>query len=71
HPSQLIERAQTDGPQTITRDGEAVADVLSVEDHRRLTARDESLVSFLRGSPLVGLDLDVGSRNIPDRRAES
>jgi prevent-host-death family protein len=34
--SRLVERARTDGPQVVTRNGKEVAVVLGVEDYRRL-----------------------------------
>jgi prevent-host-death family protein len=57
--SELIDRALADGPQTITRDGEQVAVVVSAEQFRALTGSEESLVEFFQNSPLRGLDLDL------------
>jgi prevent-host-death family protein len=54
--SELIERADTSGPQQITLNGRAVAVVLSRREHDRLTGARESLVDFMRRSPLYGLD---------------
>lgn len=56
--SEVVERAIQEGPQTITRRGKEAAVVVSIEDFRRLARPEESLVSFFRNSPLVGVDLD-------------
>jgi prevent-host-death family protein len=54
--SELVKRAQTDGPQDITLHGESVAVVLSRETFERLTSPSVSLVDFMRASPLYDLD---------------
>ncbi len=57
--SALIRRAQSDGPQTVTRHGDVVAVVLSAEEYRRLTAPPQDFKDFLLSSPdLSLLDLD-------------
>lgn len=51
--SELVRRAEAHDPQLVTRNGREVVVVLSVEDYARLTAGSESLVDFLRDSPLA------------------
>jgi prevent-host-death family protein len=51
--SELIERARTDGPQTITRHGAERAVVLSIEDYRALTAHKPDFKAHLLGGPKV------------------
>lgn len=51
--SELIKRARTDGPQTITRHGAPRAVVLSVEDYRRLTSSKPDFKAYLLGGPKV------------------
>lgn len=63
--SEVIERAQTEGPQTITRHGAERAVVLSIEDYRALAAHKPSFKSYLLGGPKVedfsiDRDRDVG-----------
>jgi prevent-host-death family protein len=54
------------GPQQITVRGRAVAVVLSTEAYERLRGRKQSLVAFLRASPLAGVELDLGrDRSVP------
>jgi prevent-host-death family protein len=49
--SALIERARTDGPQTITRHGTARAVLLSIEDYRALAAHKPDFKAYLLGGP--------------------
>jgi prevent-host-death family protein len=58
--SEVVNRAEKDGPQTITRHGKKAAVVISVRDYQRMGPRSAgSLVRFLRESPLAGIDLDL------------
>jgi prevent-host-death family protein len=54
--SELVKRAQLEGPQDITLHGESVAVVLSREAFERLTNPSMSLVAFMRASPLYNLE---------------
>jgi antitoxin Phd len=51
--SELIDRAQSEGPQTITRHGAERAVVLSVEDYRALQALKPDFKAYLLGGPKV------------------
>ena len=51
--SEVIERARTEGPQTITRHGAERAVVLSIEDYRALVARKPDFKAHLLGGPKV------------------
>ena len=51
--SEVIERARTEGPQTITRHGTERAVVLSVEDYRALAAHKPDFKTYLLGGPAV------------------
>lgn len=68
--SEVVERAIAEGPQTITRRGREAAVVVSVRDFGRLTRPKESLVSFLRNSPLAGVDLDLGRTDDYGRKVD-
>ncbi len=64
--SEVIERAQNEGPQLVTRRGTDTAVVLSVEDFRALSGvADSDLVEFFQNSPLgeIPEDLLVRSRD--------
>ncbi len=54
--SEVIKRAEREGPQEITLHGKPVAVVLSREHYERLTGTGESLVAFMRRSPLHGVE---------------
>ena len=54
--SELVKRAELDGPQDITLHGRSVAVVLSRTAFERLSGQTVSLVDFMQASPLAGLD---------------
>lgn len=68
--SEVIDRALTDGPQTITRRGRETAVVVSVDEFRAMTRREGSLVEFFRKSPLCGVDLDLTRQKDTGRETE-
>jgi prevent-host-death family protein len=49
--SELIRRALTDGPQVVTRQGEDVAVVISMDEYRRLRSPRTDFREFLRAVP--------------------
>ena len=51
--SEVLARARSDGPQTITRHGREQAVVLSVEDYRALVAQKPDFKAYLLGGPKV------------------
>jgi antitoxin Phd len=51
--SELIERAHSEGPQTITRHGAERAVVLSIEHYRALIAQRPDFKAHLLGGPKV------------------
>ena len=59
HFSEMIERALTDGPQTITRMGKQAVVVVSAEEWQRKTRRAGNLAEFFAASPLRGSGLKV------------
>jgi prevent-host-death family protein len=54
--SELVKCAESEGPQNITLHGQSVAVVVSRVMFDRLTGNDNSLVDFMRRSPLYGAD---------------
>ena len=68
--SELVDRAVEEGPQVITRRGVETAVVVSVTDYRRMATPKQSLVDFLRTSPLAGVDLDLERDLDPGREIE-
>jgi prevent-host-death family protein len=59
HLSEVIERAQADGPQEITRHGRRAVVVVAAEEWDRKTRRKGSLVEFLARSPLRGSGIRI------------
>ena len=57
--SELVKRAELDGPQDITLHGRSVAVVVSRVAFERMSGQMASVVDFMRASPLVGLDEDL------------
>jgi len=63
--SEVINRAETTGPQTITRNGRKTAVVVAVEEWERKTTRHGNLAEFLAASPLRGSKLKIRRRDRP------
>ena len=57
--SQIIERATSEGPQTITRNGRTAAVVVGAEEWERKTRRLGNLAEFFAASPLRGSSLKI------------
>lgn len=55
--SEIIDRARSEGPQTITRKGRTAAVVVGAEEWQRKTMRAGNLAEFFAGSPLRGSNL--------------
>lgn len=54
--SEVVKQAEHHGPQDITLHGRSVAVMVSRPEFDRLTGTNESLVDFMRRSPLYGLE---------------
>lgn len=68
--SEVVRKAQHEGPQTITVHGKDAAVVVSAEHYARLPRRKGTLVEFFRSSPLVGLDLSLSRSRDTGRKIE-
>jgi len=66
--SEIIDRALSEGPQTITRKGRTTAVVVGAEEWRRKTKRVGNLAEFFAASPLRGAHLKVRRRKEPPRK---
>jgi prevent-host-death family protein len=60
--SEIIDRAMSDGPQTIMRNGRIAAIVVGEEERQRKTKRVRTLAEFFAKSPLRGSGLQVRRR---------
>jgi prevent-host-death family protein len=68
--SEVIEKAHTDGPQTITRNGRRAAVLVAAEEWERKTRRKGTLAEFFAASPLVGSGIKIGKLRIRLRKSK-
>ncbi|RWM77424.1 MAG: type II toxin-antitoxin system Phd/YefM family antitoxin [Mesorhizobium sp.] len=54
--SKVVQRARSEGPQTVTLRGERAAVVLSVEDYDRLAGKKKTLAGYLLTGPVWDVD---------------
>jgi prevent-host-death family protein len=66
--SEMIERAMSEGPQTITRKGRTAAVVVGAEEWERKTKRVGTLAEFFAVSPLRGAELKLRRRKEQPRK---
>jgi prevent-host-death family protein len=57
--SEVLDKAEAHGPQTITRNGKKTAVIVSAETWERQNRREGSLADFFAASPLRGSGLAV------------
>jgi prevent-host-death family protein len=68
--SEVVTRAQQEGPQVITRHGREAAVLISAEEYARLSkppSTEKRLIDVLRSSPLVGLSDEEIDAMFPPR----
>jgi len=63
--SEVLDRAQSAGPQTITRNGQRAAVIVAIDEWERKTKRTGTLAEFFAASPLRGSGLNL--KRIPGR----
>ncbi len=68
--SEIIERAMSEGPQTITRKGRTAAVVVGAEEWQRKTKRAGNLAEFFAASPLRGSQLKVPRHKSKPRKID-
>jgi prevent-host-death family protein len=57
--SEVIDRAQSDGPQMVTRNGRSTAVIVAADEWARKSKRKGNLAEFFASSPLRGSGLRV------------
>lgn len=62
--SEVIDRAISEGPQTITRHGKARAVVVSIDEYEALAKRRRNFVDFLLDGPRFDIDIER-SKDLP------
>lgn len=68
--SEVIDRAKTKGPQTVTRHGRTAAIVVGAEEWERKTTRTGNLAEFLASSPLRRSNLKIERRTDRVRKGD-
>ena len=68
--SEVLDRAETQGPQTVTRNGRRAAVVVATQEWERKTKRTGNLSEFLAGSPLRRSKLKVERRRDRPRKID-
>ena len=68
--SEVIEQAQSTGPQTITKHGRTTAIVVSVEEWERKTKRTGNLAEFFAASPLQDSGIEIERRQDRARKLD-
>lgn len=66
HFSKVVEKAQK-SPQQISKRGDVVAVIISIETYQSLVQPKLSFVKFMQQSPLAGVDLGL-KRNVSHTR---
>lgn len=57
--SQLVEKAQYEGPQFVTRHGKEAVVVISVEEYQKIVKPKSTLFNFIQSSPLSKVSLII------------
>lgn len=57
--SELLRKAEADGPQTITRNGKPAVVVIAATQRKAATPHKQTLVEFFQNSPLRGSGIDL------------
>ena len=68
--SEVVDRAQSEGPQTITRNGRTTAVVVGAEEWERKMQRSGNLAEFFAASPLRASGLRLRRSKERARRTE-
>ena len=64
--SNLVEKAQIDGPQIVTKHGKDAVVVVSIEEYNNLIKPKTNLLKFFQNSPLASEDIDLTrSKELP------
>ncbi|MFA4839521.1 MAG: type II toxin-antitoxin system Phd/YefM family antitoxin [Candidatus Neomarinimicrobiota bacterium] len=68
--SEVIGEALKNGPQIVTKHGEATAVILSIQDFKKMQQKRSRITEFFSSSPLAGLDLEIERMSDNPRSAE-
>lgn len=65
--SELVKKATTEGPQTVTVRGQDQVVVISKKDYKELFGSKKSFLQLMSDSPLKGIELDLERDNSTPR----
>jgi len=68
--SEVVEKARSEGPQTITRHGHDAVVVVAAEEWERKSKRSGNLAEFFAASPLRGSGIKVSRRKERPRKVD-
>ena len=68
--SEVIEQAQSRGPQTITKHGRTAAIVVSAEEWEKKTKRTGNLAEFFAASPLRDSGIEIERKQDHPRKTD-
>ncbi len=68
--SEVVRRAEQEGPQQITKGGIESAWLLSAKDYHKLTKRKEKLLDFFQNSPHREIDISAERRKDLPRKVQ-
>jgi prevent-host-death family protein len=68
--SEVIDRAMSEGPQTITRKGRKAAVIVGADEWERKTRRAGTLAEFFAASPLRGSSLKIRRKSERPRKPD-
>lgn len=68
--SEVVEKARSDGPQTITRRGRTAVVVVAAEEWDRKTKRSGNLAEFFASSPLRGSGIKITRQKDKARKVD-
>ena len=68
--SEVVRKAQSEGPQVITLHGNDAAVVVSAKDYGRLSRPRGKLLDFFRQSPFVGVELSLARDKDTGRKVD-
>jgi len=57
--SNLVDKAQNNGPQIVTKHGKDVVVVLSIDEYKKLIKPKFNLLKFFQNAPLSKINLDI------------
>ena len=57
--SKLVEKAQREGPQFVTKHGKESVVVLSAEEYHKIATPKSNLFHFMQNSPLHEISIDI------------